>query len=394
MPIMPTVINPLITNAGFNAAQAQSGLGLQLAITHLQLGSGTYVLDPSVGSADYNRTALVTPTETVPVAAGHVMDKGFRVDAMFPAWTAAAYGVSEIGFWAGDPAAGGVLFAIWAQATPFTQRNNIDYLASFGLGLTRVPVGSVTVTFNPVLQEAIALMTYHEQAADPHPQYGLPLLRTYGLAVPSTSDAPAITNLASTTIASGIYLYAAGATNKPAGHDAAGGVLLVLRESSSGGGQAVYCSMDRAGRVFFNNLVAGAFTGWKQVAVTASPAFTGTPTAPTPTVGDNTTKLATTAHVQAAMLGGAGQTLQNLSGSRVLGTTYTNTTGRPIFVQVQVFIAAGGSFQLQRGGNVVEQVGNNTATTTYGTVSGMILPGESYAVIASGGPSYTWHETR
>src|ERR1017187_619453 len=35
-----------------------------------------------------------------------------------------------------------------------------------------------------------------------------------------------------------------------------------------------------------------------------SPAFTGTPTAPTPTPGDNTTKLATTAFVTAAGGGG------------------------------------------------------------------------------------------
>lgn len=38
----------------------------------------------------------------------------------------------------------------------------------------------------------------------------------------------------------------------------------------------------------------------------ASPAFTGTPTAPTPTSGDNSTKVATTAFVQAAVAGGGG----------------------------------------------------------------------------------------
>ena len=37
------------------------------------------------------------------------------------------------------------------------------------------------------------------------------------------------------------------------------------------------------------------------VAPLASPAFTGTPTAPTPTAGDNTTKVATTAFVQGAL---------------------------------------------------------------------------------------------
>lgn len=172
MPLMPaTVIQPLITNAGLNAAIAADGSGLQLQITHVQIGSAAYALNPAPGSADYNRTGLVTPTETIAVAGGHVMNGGFRVDAMFPAWAGAAYGATEIGFWAGVPGAGGILFAIWAQTTPFAQRNNIDYLASFAVGLARVPNGSVTVTFDPDYQKAIALMTFHEEAANPHPQY-------------------------------------------------------------------------------------------------------------------------------------------------------------------------------------------------------------------------------
>jgi microcystin-dependent protein len=40
---------------------------------------------------------------------------------------------------------------------------------------------------------------------------------------------------------------------------------------------------------------------WTAIAPLASPAFTGTPTAPTPAVGDNSTKLATTAFVAAAI---------------------------------------------------------------------------------------------
>lgn len=197
MPVMPaTVINPIITNAGLNAAVAASGLGLQLGITHVQIGSSAYVLNTSVGSSDYNRTALVAPTEKVAIAAGHVMDKGFRVDAQFPAWTAAAYGATEIGFWAGDPAAGGILFALWAQATPFTQRNNIDYLASFAVALTRVPNGSITTTFDPDLQKAIALVNFHEAAADPHTQYvekaGDTMLGPLLLAANSTAPTPAL----------------------------------------------------------------------------------------------------------------------------------------------------------------------------------------------------------
>jgi hypothetical protein len=49
--------------------------------------------------------------------------------------------------------------------------------------------------------------------------------------------------------------------------------------------------------------------------------------------GDNTTKAATTAHVQAAIIGGAGQSWQDLSASRAVSTVYTNSTGRPIAIR-------------------------------------------------------------
>lgn len=71
-----------------------------------------------------------------------------------------------------------------------------------------------------------------------------------------------------------------------------------------------------------------------------SPAFTGTPTAPTAAAGTDTTQLATTAFVKAAVdsgsVGGAGQSWQNVKASRALGTSYTNSTGRPIMVAVSV----------------------------------------------------------
>jgi hypothetical protein len=54
-------------------------------------------------------------------------------------------------------------------------------------------------------------------------------------------------------------------------------------------------------------------TGTGNVVLSASPALTGTPTAPTATSGDNTTQLATTAFVTAAVAAGGGGG----------GTTYT-----------------------------------------------------------------------
>jgi hypothetical protein len=65
--------------------------------------------------------------------------------------------------------------------------------------------------------------------------------------------------------------------------------------------------------------------------------FSSSPIAPTPTVGDNTTKVATTAFVKSKSEAdsiGVGQTWQDVTASRTLGVTYTNSTGKPIVVTV------------------------------------------------------------
>lgn len=75
----------------------------------------------------------------------------------------------------------------------------------------------------------------------------------------------------------------------------------------------------------------------------ASPTFTGTPSLPTGTIavtqtaGDNSTKVATTAFTKAqseSVAIGTGQTWQDVTASRVSGTTYTNSTGKPIMVTI------------------------------------------------------------
>jgi len=65
-----------------------------------------------------------------------------------------------------------------------------------------------------------------------------------------------------------------------------------------------------------------------------SPTLTGTPTAPTATAGTNTTQVATTAFATSQDIG-VGQTWQNVTGSRLSGTTYANSTGKPIIVAVE-----------------------------------------------------------
>ena len=100
--------------------------------------------------------------------------------------------------------------------------------------------------------------------------------------------------------------------------------------------------------------------------------FTSSPTVPTPTAGDNSTKVATTAFATSQDLG-VGQTWQNVVGSRAIGTTYTNTTGKPIFVAITTNGASSGlSASLQIADITVaisqQSVSSNVALSVFGIV--------------------------
>ena len=165
---MPTIISPTITDAGLAAAINADANGLQLAITHVALGTGQYT--PSIA-----QTALTARKEKVTISGGFVTGVGgFKVNVLFNGWsgTPNPYNATEVGFYAGDPDAGGILFAVYSSPTSvIVQRNALDYIASFGLQLSRVPTGSVTVEVDPSGAHALALIAYHESLPDAHTAY-------------------------------------------------------------------------------------------------------------------------------------------------------------------------------------------------------------------------------
>lgn len=67
-------------------------------------------------------------------------------------------------------------------------------------------------------------------------------------------------------------------------------------------------------------------------ATTTTPGITTFATNLEVQTGSLTTKIVSPASLANAMLAGAGQSLQNVTGSRALSTNYTNSTGRPILV--------------------------------------------------------------
>ena len=155
-----------LTAAGQAAAWNASNTGLQVAITHVHLGSA-----PRTTTG--KETALTTPAQLSPIAAGsRVSPSQIRLSAMFSG--AQTYPIHEIGLWAGEPGtSGAVLFAYYAQATPIAHKSpGVDFIFTHDMALAdAVASGSVTITTDPAASAMLALLEAHQQAADPHAQY-------------------------------------------------------------------------------------------------------------------------------------------------------------------------------------------------------------------------------
>jgi hypothetical protein len=94
---------------------------------------------------------------------------------------------------------------------------------------------------------------------------------------------------------------------------------------------------------------------------------------------------------------GYSQTWSNVTGSRALGTTYYNTTGRPIMVYVRCTITSVGNVAVLTINSAVNNVGGNAAANGYGsTTTGIVPPGQAYVVpaIVGGGSITEWNELR
>ena len=91
---------------------------------------------------------------------------------------------------------------------------------------------------------------------------------------------------------------------------------------------------------------------------------------------------------------GYGQTWQLLTGSRALTTTYYNTTGRPIFVNIQVQATTNGTNNLTINGVIACQTVSSGGLGVQ--VSGVVPPGGSYSADSNQGSKslISWSELR
>lgn len=88
---------------------------------------------------------------------------------------------------------------------------------------------------------------------------------------------------------------------------------------------------------------------------------------------------------------GVGQTWQDLTASRAASTTYTNSTGKPIFISV-ILSQDDGRIDLTIDGLLIGRSGT-TQGPIYYTLTGIIPAGSTYKVDTTGG-ALTWCELR
>lgn len=130
-----------------------------------------------------------------------------------------------------------------------------------------------------------------------------------------------------------------------------------------------------------NAVTSSSCTGNSATATSATNATTST----TQAVGTNTTAIATTAFARASSVGGVGTSATDVTGGRVAGTPYTNSTGRPIFVSVVVAESGAGAGvgELYISGILAaEQAGYNAGER--GQLCAVVPDGASYQVNVSG----------
>ena len=111
--------------------------------------------------------------------------------------------------------------------------------------------------------------------------------------------------------------------------------------------------------------------------------------------GTDTTRAITPAGLAATVLG-MGQAWSNVMGSRALGTTYTNSTGRPILVNVTMLPTTNGQSPFLTINGTLNLVGTGQQTSGQGmSVFGLVPNGATYLAGPSAAATLTaWSELR
>lgn len=201
-------------------------------------------------------------------------------------------------------------------------------------------------------------------------------LAAYGVgssasAIPGGSTA----SIDSVSIPTGIYQVTSSNTGTKPFSDTSG-FLIVMQ----GVGQTLIHQMyydDTTARVFSRAASSSVWTAWREAAYLDSPAFNGTPTAPTPAQLDNSTKLATTAFVKAAQGNAAGTA--NFNTNSTLSLFYLG-------YEIQWYGPSGGILTLPTINTIPAGYGYNIYNQGSGTLIIQVAAGDTNGFIYGGSP--------
>jgi hypothetical protein len=174
------------------------------------------------------------------------------------------------------------------------------------------------------------------------------------------------------------------------GNVTAGGTLSVTGGTTLNGTLTTYGNTTLSGTLSVTGNVIGTtnVTGTLTTSGTTTLATGSTLTA-SPSATDSSTKIATTAFVTASALG-YNQTWQDVTASRTSGTTYTNSTGKPIMVAISVNY--GGSLTIAVSGVTVLTSGSSTPSYYDQQASTILVPPSATYVVT--GSILRWTELR
>jgi hypothetical protein len=188
--------------------------------------------------------------------------------------------------------------------------------------------------------------------------------------------------------------------------DQAPSALSIAQRTNAGYLLATYFNQNSGlenvtiGAVFFQNVAADGFLRKISLAnflaqILSNAALTGVPTAPTAAINDNTFQVANTGFVFRQTFGTSSR---DVIGSRSIGSAYTNTTGRPIFVTIGgilngVSMISDVDFYVDS--VLVASISAGVSQNSGQSVSFIVPPGSTYATVLVAGAFNVnvWTET-